>query len=70
MKGRQAYIQQKLFNAEFASGEYRNARDKNMRVIRVMRSPGKRREAFAAYMPAAPCRSWIIYPWFIYNFTG
>ena len=58
LKGRQAYMHQNLLNAEFASGEYRNAGDKNMYVIRVMKALTKElacREAFAAYMPAVNC---------------
>jgi len=36
MKGQQVYVHQNLLNAEFASGEYRNAGDKNIPVFGVM----------------------------------
>jgi hypothetical protein len=52
-------MHQNLLNAEFASIEYLNARDKNMRVFGIMnaltRSRGNCREAFAAHMPAVNC---------------
>jgi hypothetical protein len=41
MKGQQAHMHQNLLNAEFASGKYRNAGDKNMHVFGVMKAPTK-----------------------------
>jgi hypothetical protein len=38
LKGRQAYMQQNLLNAEFVSVVYRKAGDKNIHVIRVMKA--------------------------------
>ena len=55
-------MHQNLLNAEFASGEYRNAGDKNLQGSwkRSQRCPGKCREAFAAHMPAVNCTFGII----------
>jgi hypothetical protein len=41
MKGRQAYIQQNLLNAEFVSVEYLNAGNKHIYVNRVIKAPTK-----------------------------
>jgi hypothetical protein len=38
MKGQQAHMHQNLLQAEFASGEYRNAGDKTMHVSGVMKA--------------------------------
>jgi hypothetical protein len=38
MYGRQAYMHQNLFNAEFAPVTYLMAGDKNLQVIRVMKA--------------------------------
>jgi hypothetical protein len=38
IKGRQAYMNQKLLNAEFVSVEYINANNKNMCVIQVIKA--------------------------------
>jgi hypothetical protein len=41
MEGRQAYMQQNLLNAEFASVEYLNAENINLHIIQVMKAPTK-----------------------------
>ena len=55
-------MQQNLLNAEFASIEYLNAK-KTCRLSvsfkHVQRCPGRRREAFAAYMPAVNDIVWV-----------
>jgi len=51
MKGQQAHMHQNLLQAEFASGEYRNAGDKNMHVFGVMKALTK----VSRQMPGSFC---------------
>jgi hypothetical protein len=57
MKGRQAHMHQNLLNAEFAFGEYQNARDKNMPVFGVMKALAK--ELHKSFYCTYACRHFI-----------